>query len=178
MDLSGIKKSPIKTTIAIPSSLFQTKKLVEDRATQAAETKGVVVAEKTEWTASDDQIMLTQQLMDRHIFSIQEEFRIADRKMELAILDKSIKVRDGGEVVLEVRGHMQEEIASKMKPDLVNFIRRFTGAERVVIILEVKEEVDNGKPKLYTNSDKLNFLREKHPALAEFQRKFGLDVDF
>ncbi len=98
--------------------------------------------------------------------------------MELAILDQPIKVREDGEVILEVMGHMQEEIAGKMKPDLVALIRKLTGAERVVISLELKEEVDNGKPKLYTNTDKLIYLREKHPALAEFQRKFGLDVDF
>jgi hypothetical protein len=98
--------------------------------------------------------------------------------MEVAILDQQIQVRDNGEVVLKVMGHVQEEIAGKMKPDLVGLIRQLTGAERVVITLELREEVDNGKPKLYTNTDKLNYLREKHPALAEFQRKFGLDVDF
>lgn len=98
--------------------------------------------------------------------------------MELAILDQSIKVRGNGEVVLEVMGHVQEEIAGKMRPDLVGLIRELTGAERVIISLELKEEVDNGRPKLYTNTDKLNYLRERHPALGELQRKFGLDVDF
>lgn len=151
---------------------------MDEKAVQAAEVKAEAVTKLPEVSLAQHQILLTQELLDRHIFSIQEDFRKADRKMELAILDQSIKVRDGGEVILEVMGHMQEELASKMKPDLVALIRQFTGAERVVITLEVKEEVDNGKPKLYTNSDKLNFLRQKHPALAEFQRKFGLDVDF
>jgi hypothetical protein len=123
-------------------------------------------------------VSLTQELLDRHIFSIQEHFRNAGRNMELAILDQSIKVRANGEVVLEVMGHVQEEIAGKIKPDLVGLIRELTGAERVIISLELKEEVDNGKPKLYTNTDKLNYLRERHPALGELQRKFGLDVDF
>ena len=98
--------------------------------------------------------------------------------MELAILDQPARVRDGGELVLEVMGHMQEELALKMKSELVRLIRQFTGADRVLITVEMKEEVENSKPKLYTNSDKLNFLKEKHPALAEFQRKFGLEVDF
>lgn len=158
--------------------MFQTKKLVDEKAKQVEEIKAEKLEEKVEVKPSSTAVLLTQELLDRHIFSIQEHFRKADRNMELAILDQSIKVRDGGEVVLEVMGHVQEEIAGKMKPDLVSLIRQFTGAERVVISLEVKEEVDNGKPKLYTNSDKLNYLRQKHPALAEFQRKFGLDVDF
>lgn len=127
---------------------------------------------------SGSSVALTQELFDRHIFSIQEHFRLAGKNLELAILDQPIKVREGGEVILEVMGHMQEEIAGKMKPDLVGLIRQFTGAERVLITVEMKEEVDNGKPKLYTNTDKLNHLKKNHPALVEFQRKFGLEVDF
>lgn len=178
MDFSTAKKSPVKTTISIPTSLTQTKKLVDDKAKQSEDAKYDLSQEKVEIKTSGTSIVLTQELFDLHIFSIQEHFRIADKKLELAILDQPIKVRDGGEVILEVMGHMQEEIAGKMKPDLVGLIRQFTGADRVLISLEIKEEVDNGKPKLYTNSDKLNYLRQKHPALAEFQRKFGLEVDF
>lgn len=152
--------------------------MVEEKAKQSEETKVVLSHDQMEIKTSKSSIVLTQQLLDMHIFSIQEHFRVADKKFELAILDQQIQVRDGGEVILEVMGHMQEEIAGKMKPDLVSLIRQFTGADRVQISVEVKEEVDNGKPKLYTNSDKLNFLRQKHPALAEFQRKFGLEVDF
>lgn len=152
--------------------------MVDDKAKQSEEAKVVLSQEKLEVTPSGTSIPLTQALFDLHIFSIREHFRMANKNMELAILDQPIKVRDGGEVILEVIGHMQEEIAGKMKPDLVMLIRQFTGAERVVISLLLTEEVDNGKPKLYTNSDKLNYLRQKHPALAEFQRKFGLEADF
>lgn len=151
---------------------------MDDKAKQSEEAKIAVSQEKVEVKTSDDSVLLTQGLFDLHIFSIREHFRKADKNFELAILDQPIKVREGGEVILEVMGHVQEEIAGKMKPELVGLIRQFTGADRVLISVEVKEEVDNGVPKLYTNSDKLNYLREKHPSLAEFQRKFGLEVDF
>ncbi len=96
----------------------------------------------------------------------------------MAILDQQIKVKDGGEVVLEVAGHVQEEIAGKMKPELVGLIRQYTGADRVLISVELKEEVESDVPKLYTNTDKLNHLLKKHGALADLQRRFGLEVDF
>lgn len=152
--------------------------MVDEKAKQSEEAKVVLKQEKVEIQPTGTSIVLTQELFDLHVFSIQEHFRIADKKFELAILDQPIKVRKGGEVVLEVMGHVQEEIAGKMKQELVALTRKFTGADRIIITVEMKEEVDNGKPKLYTNTDKLNFLREKHPALAEFQRKFGLEVDF
>ncbi len=153
--------------------------MVDQKAKENAEAaKAVVKEEVVEVKKSGPSVTLTQELFDQHVYSIQEHFRKIDKKMELAILDQPIKVKDGGEVILGVMGSIQEEIAGKMKPELVALIRQFTGADRVLITVELMEEVDNGKPKLYTNTDKLNFLREKHPALAEFQRKFGLEVDF
>ncbi|GAB3236396.1 hypothetical protein GCM10027454_43400 [Algoriphagus aestuariicola] len=153
--------------------------MVDQKAKESAEAAKMVMKEEVvEVKTSRSSVTLTQELFDQHVYSIQEHYRKADRKFELAILDQPIKVKDGGEVVLGVMGSIQEEIAGKMKPELVALIRQFTGADRVIITVELMEEIDNGKPKLYTNTDKLNFLRDKHPALAEFQRKFGLEVDF
>lgn len=126
----------------------------------------------------DSSNSVTQELLDLHIHSIRTHYKKADKNFELTVLDQEIKVRDGGEVVLEVVGHMQEEIAGKMKQELVGLIRQFTGTDRVLITVELKEEAENDSPKLYTNTDKFNYLREKHPALAELQRKFGLEADF
>lgn len=179
IDFSSSKKTPLKSTISIPTSLSQTKKLVDDRTRQTEAAAVLVNQEKEEVKQVEKSAnFLTQVLLDAHIFSIQEHFKKVGKNLELAILDQEIKVRDGGELVLEVVGHMQEEIAGKMKPELVSLIRQFTGVDRVVISVELKEEVESNTPKLYTNSDKFNYLREKHPALAELQRKFGLETDF
>ncbi|GAA0879014.1 hypothetical protein GCM10009119_19820 [Algoriphagus jejuensis] len=152
--------------------------MVDDKAKESENAKVVLTQETVEIKPTGSSVALTQELFDQHVYAIQEHFRVAGKNMELAILDQQIKVREGGEVVLEVMGHMQEEIAGKIKQELVGLIRKLTGAGRVLITVELKEEVDNGRPKLYTNTDKLNFLKEKHAALAEFQRKFGLEVDF
>ncbi len=153
--------------------------MVDQKAKESAEAAKVVVKEEVvEVKRVVSDVELTQALFDQHVYSLQEHFRKAGKKIELAILDQPIQVKDGGEVVLGVMGSIQEEIAGKMKPELVGLIRQFTGADRVTITVELVEEVDNGRPKLYTNTDKLNYLRDKHPALAEFQRKFGLEVDF
>lgn len=179
IDFSSSKKTPLKSTISIPTSLSQTKKLVDDR-TRQTEAAAVLVSQEREEVkqVENSSNFLTQALLNAHIFSIQEHFKKAGKNLELAILDQEIKVRDGGELVLEVVGHVQEEIAGKMKPELVSLIRQFTGVDRVIIAIELKEEVESTTPKLYTNSDKFNYLREKHPALAELQRKFGLETDF
>ena len=122
-------------------------------------------------------ILLTQELLDQAIFSIQELFRTANKNLELTLLDQEISLQKG-EITLQVSGSIQEDIAQKMKPELVGLIRKFTGATSFTINVVQQEEVPDEKGKLYTSTDKLKFLREKHPALMELQRKFDLDIDF
>ncbi|SEF80143.1 hypothetical protein [Algoriphagus boritolerans] len=151
---------------------------MDEKTRQTKEASELKTQEVVEVKPKDNALTLTQELFDSHVESIRAHFKKADKNLELAILGQQIKVRTGGEVILEVAGHMQEEIAGKMKPELVGLIRQLTGADRVMILVELREEVETGAPKLYTNTDKFNYLKEKHPALAELQRKFGLEADF
>jgi hypothetical protein len=172
------KLSPLRPTFSIPSSLGQTKKLgetkVEEEIPQVAEQ-----VEESSYTATTaaQEIPLTQELLDQAIFSIQDLFRTANRNLELTLLDQEIQVQNG-EITLQVSGSIQEDIAQKMKPELMGLVRKFTGASSFTISIVQQEEAVDDKGKLYTSTDKLKFLREKHPALMELQRKFDLDVDF
>lgn len=156
--------------------MIHTKKLVDEKARQQA----VVIEEKKaelQESQSGPVEILTQEFFDQILPKILENFKSQNRGMELAILNQPIKVL-GNEICLEITGHVQEEIALKMKPDLLSMIRDYTGIKRVLLRLEVKEEIETGKNKLYTSSDKFNFLKERHAALGEFQRRFGLETDF
>ncbi|WP_187176952.1 hypothetical protein [Algoriphagus sp. AK58] len=141
------------------------------------QTKVEKKQEETLTSPVQESVKLTQAMLDQVIHAVQDHYRQGNKNLELAILDQPIRVVNG-EVMLQVMGSVQEEIANKMRPDLLGLIRNLTGANQLSISLEHKEEIQDDRPKLYTNTDKLRFLREKHPALAELQRKFGLDVDF
>jgi hypothetical protein len=172
------KLSPLKPTFSIPSSLGQTKKLGETKVEEEVPQVAEQVEEPSYATApAAQEIPLTQALLDQAIFSIQDVFRTANRNLELTLLDQEIKVLDG-EITLQVSGSIQEDIAQKMKPELMGLVRKFTGSTSFAISIVQQEEAVDEKGKLYTSTDKLKFLREKHPALMELQRKFDLDVDF
>jgi len=170
-------KTPLKSTIAIPTSLFQTKKLVEEKLKAPEVTIPEGKKEEPANLPVQETVVLTQEMLDQVIHLVKDHYRQANKNFELTILDHPIKVING-EVFLQVMGSVQEEIANKMRPDLLGLIRNLTGATQLFVSLEHKEEIQDERPKLYTNTDKLRYLRDKHPALAEFQRKFGLDVDF
>jgi predicted translin family RNA/ssDNA-binding protein len=83
-----------------------------------------------------------------------------------------------GQLVLEVMGQLQEDLADKMKSELIRMLREITKSTKVTIRLEVKEELQSNVNRLYTSTDKLNHLKTIHPALSEFQKRFGLETDF
>jgi hypothetical protein len=121
--------------------------------------------------------LLTQSMLDQAFPAIKQHFINSNKNLELAILDQSIRVNQG-EIFLEVMGSVQEEIAYKMKPEFLDLVRKLTGANQLSVSIQHQEEVVEERAKIYTSSDKLRFLKDKHPALAELQRKFVLEVDF
>ena len=175
---SPVASSTLRSTFTIPSSFGQTKKVGETKLEELNLAEEELKKDPIE-TASEPvtAIVLTQELLDQSIFSIQEVYRSAQKNLELAILDQKIEVQEG-ELILKVNGSIQEDIALKMKPELVSLVRKFTSASIFTITVIQQEEAPNENGKLYTSTDKLKFLVEKHPALMELQRKFDLDVDF
>lgn len=121
--------------------------------------------------------VLTQETFNGILPKILDAFKAQNRGLELAILNQPIEIIEN-EICLLVTGHVQEEIALKMKPDLLVLVKELTGLSRVAVRLEIKEELETSKNMLYTSSDKFNFLKTKHAALAEFQRIFGLETDY
>ncbi|MDR7131015.1 hypothetical protein J2X69_003374 [Algoriphagus sp. 4150] len=120
---------------------------------------------------------LSREILDEVFPKVREHFQKLGKSMELAILGQSMKM-NGDIVILEVMGHVQEELALKMKPELVRIVRELGGVNQFKVELELKEELESERNKLYTSTDKFNFLKDKHAALGEFQRRFGLETDF
>lgn len=119
---------------------------------------------------------LTSEVFDQILPSILDHFKALDKNMEIAIL-QTIHVIDG-QVILHVVGHVQEELAQKMKAELTSIIREKTGLGRCSIIVESRDHLEENVKVYYTDSDKLSRLKELHPALGEFQKRFGLETDF
>lgn len=124
-----------------------------------------------------EEVLLTQEALDSALPRIRGHFQEAGKSMELAILGQEIKMIDD-HLVIEVMGQLQEDLVDKMKSELIRMLREITGCTKVKIKLDVKEEIQSNANRLYTSTDKLNHLKTIHPALSEFQRRFGLETDF
>ncbi len=144
------------------------------KANSATTISEVLESEEEEHVGDKE---LTQELLDQYLPAVKEHFKKLGKNMELAILEQSAKVSEG-KIYLEIAGHVQEELGQKMTPELIRIIRELTGVGKLHIKFEIKEELEAEQNRLYTSTDKLNYLMSKHAALAEFQRRFGLVTDF
>ena len=125
----------------------------------------------------DKGITLGPSLFEETLPKVKAHYQGLGKGMELAILGQARYVKEG-QLVLEVMGHVQEEIAQKMKPELMQLVREISGASGFKIAIELKEELEQKQKVYYTDTDKFIRLKELHPALTEFQRRFGLETDF
>tara|TARA_R110002072_G_scaffold111853_1_gene240288 strand:+ start:49836 stop:50336 length:501 start_codon:yes stop_codon:yes gene_type:complete len=166
----------LQKTISIPKNLGHTKQLADQKAKDELQNAKSKVSEEVVEVKVEGRD-LTQQILDEIFISVKEHFQKIEKSMEVAILGQSLKMNNGS-VILEVMGHVQEELALKMKPELTRIIREIGNVNHFRIELELKEELESERNKLYTSTDKFNFLKDKHAALGEFQRRFGLETDF
>jgi hypothetical protein len=106
-----------------------------------------------------------------------EKYKQEGKSLEIAVLKQSWELLNETTVNFTIFGDIQEDVFNKMKPEVVSFLRKELLNSKIQLSYEIKEEVE-GKPKLYTSTDKLNYLLSKHGALLDFKNRFGLETDF
>ena len=71
-----------------------------------------------------------------------------------------------------------QQFNENIKLELLTNLRTKLKNHLIDIELELVEQEKSEKKMLYTQSDKYNFLVEKHPVISELKQRFGLDHEF
>ncbi len=89
----------------------------------------------------------------------------------IQVIANSIHISFENEVQMQqFNENIRLEILSTLRTKLKNHL--------IDIELDMVEQEKNDKKMLYTQSDKYNFLVEKHPVISELKQRFGLDHEF
>lgn len=104
-------------------------------------------------------------------------FKQQGKNMEISILRQPFEV-SGEKVVFLLSGDIQKDLFLKIRQEVTLLIRESLKNHKADLSFEIKEDAVSAAQKLYTSTDKLNYLREKSPALKELQQRFGLETDF
>lgn len=97
--------------------------------------------------------------------------------MEISLLRQTFEIRDE-KVVFFLNGEIQKDIFLSVRSEITALIRQNLRNTKMYLDYEIKEQAADTSIKLYTSTDKLNYLKEKSPALKELQKRFGLETDF
>jgi hypothetical protein len=111
------------------------------------------------------------------IHEIIEDLKSNHKTLEGTVLKQSF-ILEGETITFHLNGEIQQDIFFKIKNDILGILRRKLNNYSIHLDCEIKEDDESNKKKLYTSTDKLHYLLEKSPALAELKKRFGLETDF
>lgn len=141
--------------------------------------------QQTELKKEDEKVSLNPQLAEefdlQKLNSILQEiiftYKEQHKNLETTVLKQPVELT-GETITFKLNGEIQQDIFQKIKPEVFQLLRRKLNNYSIHLESVIVEEVIDGKKKLYTSTDKLQYLKEKSPALIELQKRFGLETDF
>ena len=109
---------------------------------------------------------------------IANNFKTANLINKYVMMNRPIQVI-GTSIHISFENEVQmQQFNENIKLELLTNLRTKLKNHLIDIELELVEQEKSEKKMLYTQSDKYNFLVEKHPVISELKQRFGLDHEF
>ena len=116
-------------------------------------------------------------LLQRVWQELAEERRAQDRMSEFWVLNRPVTANADHNIELAVDNPIQVDQFNEMRVEFLAELRRRTGHARLTVQPVVMAVAPTAK-KLYTATDKFEYLAERFPALREAKQRLGLEADF
>ncbi|WP_426061019.1 DNA polymerase III subunit gamma/tau [Hymenobacter sp. B1770] len=116
-------------------------------------------------------------LLQRVWKELAEERRAQDRMSEFWVLNRPVAANDEHMIELAVDNPIQVDQFNDMRVEFLADLRRRTGHPRLSVQVVVTTAAPTGR-KLYTATDKFEYLAERFPALREAKQRLGLEAEF
>jgi DNA polymerase-3 subunit gamma/tau len=168
-------KPPVKPVAQMPSAglagLRSSKSVIKQKAPESEIEEQIVSYHIADQAFDLSKFMvvwneIAQKYKDENLIN---KFVMMDRPIELIDTVAHIKVEN--EVQVQ---HFNEQLRMEVLGTLRERLQNFA----IDIVLDVTIQENGDKKLLYTQSDKFDFLVQKHPILGELKNKLGLDHEF
>jgi DNA polymerase-3 subunit gamma/tau len=116
-------------------------------------------------------------LLQRVWKEIAEERRAQDRMSEYWVLNRPVVANAEHSIELAVDNPIQIDQFNEMRVEFLADLRRRTGHPRLNVQPVLTEAAPTAK-RLYTTSDKFEYLAERFPALRDAKQRLGLEADY
>ncbi len=116
-------------------------------------------------------------LLQRVWKELAEERRAQDRMSEYWVLNRLVTASAEHNIELAVDNPIQVDQFNEMRVEFLAELRRRTGHPRLTVQPVLTAAAPTAK-RLYTTSDKFEYLAERFPALREAKQRLGLEADY
>lgn len=100
--------------------------------------------------------------------------RLSDRPILKVTLSRTPEIIDGSKLKLNVDNNLLDEEISKIKPDLVSWLRKELKNTNIELITEVILQENQSKP--YSEKEILAEMVKKNPTINQLKQIFKLDL--
>lgn len=181
-----VKEEPVmETTIPVEVPTPQAK---PNTVSGLRSAKKVVDAKGTEQTSEEVLASLSNDPANSKAFTIEElttvwnqlaaEFQSANLINKYVMMNRPIELI-GSIIHIKVENEVQvQQFNENVRLEVLGKIRERLQNYSIDIALDVIETEKSDKKMLYTQSDKYEFLAQKHPLLSEMKQKLGLDHEY
>jgi DNA polymerase-3 subunit gamma/tau len=98
-------------------------------------------------------------------------------EMEQLIYHRELKLRPEHKVGIILRSTLEISIMERFEHKMIAFLRKHLKNDRILIEKEILEDQQQTQ-KLYTSSDKYDYLVDQNPHLKLLKEKLGLDFEY
>lgn len=109
---------------------------------------------------------------------IANNFKTANLINKYVMMNRPIQVMENSIHISFENEVQMQQFSENIKLELLTNLRTKLKNHLIDIELDLVEQEKSEKKMLYTQSDKYNFLVEKHPVISELKQRFGLDHEF
>ncbi len=111
---------------------------------------------------------------NKYVESIKDEMP----RMYSTLKNQQPGITGTGLLELEMKNNAQaEDFRTKVKPALMNFLRKELQNDLIELEEKITEDNGNGTKKLYTAEEKYRHMSQKNPTLEQLKQDFNLDFE-
>lgn len=96
-------------------------------------------------------------------------------RIRLAIANCTSELQDSGKLIIRVSNQIQLDDIAGVKNEMVNYLKRELRNSTLDFTIEITR--GSTSKRLYTDTDKFNYLCKKNPVLEQLKQKFSLDFE-
>ena len=171
--IAVIEETPIEGTPAVrPTShgLRSAKKVAHSNQSESSEQTSTQAKVQNEtFTFEELNFVWTQIAQGFKQTNFINKYVMMNR--EISLVDSIVHIKVEGEVQIQ-------QFDDSLKLELITQLREKLKNDSIDLSLDLIEGEVSDKKMIYTQSDKYEFLSQKHPILAEMKQRMGLDYEF